>query len=141
MPQDTEPAAHDADDAQIRDSNGTRERPIEALEEFEPGELRINAVHIGGVADLPIDEAIELRVSGDGLDLITVEGKIMGRLGWPEIDELLVPGPLTRRERRKSLTRLVVQTRHGDASFEVPELSRETLRDGLRPLLAYFHQR
>ncbi len=138
---DEGPAGEDEEDDEEDDSppNGRLQRLIDSLP-FEPDEVRLHAIHLSGVADLPADHRIELRVSADGLDLIEANDTIVGRLGWEEIEDLFVPGPLTRRERRRPVTRLVVQTRHGDASFEVEELSREILRDRLRPLLAYFHQ-
>ncbi len=139
---DEGPAGEDEEDYEEDDSppNGRLQRLIDSLPAFEPDEVRLHAIHLTGVADLPADHRIELRVSADGLDLIEANDTIVGRLGWEEIEDLFVPGPLTRRERRRPVTRLVVQTRQGDASFEVEELSREILRDRLRPLLAYFHQ-
>ncbi|MGO9977361.1 MAG: hypothetical protein ACLP01_32060 [Solirubrobacteraceae bacterium] len=139
---DEGPAGEDEGDDEEDDNppNGRLQRLIDSLPAFQPAEVRLHAIHLSGVADLPADHRIELRVSADGLDLIEANDTIVGRLGWEEIEELFVPGPLTRRERRRPVTRLVVQTRQGDASFEVEELSREILRDRLRPLLAYFHQ-
>ncbi len=102
--------------------------------------MRVSAIHLGGVADLLADDQIDLRVSGDGFDIVGLDDLIIGRLGWSEIDDLLVPEPASRRERRRSTTRLVVQTRQGDASFEVASLSREALRERLRPLRTYFQQ-
>ncbi len=106
---------------------------------WAPDALRVSAVHLGGVADLPPDNQIDLKVSGAGLDLIGFGDEILGRLGWSEIDDLQVPEPRSRRERRRSNTRLVVHTPQGDASFEVAGFSREALRTKLRPLLSHFH--
>ena len=105
-----------------------------------PDPIRVRATHLGGVADLLADQKIDLRISGDGLDLIDADDTIMGRLGWSEIEDLFVPDPVGRRERRRPTARLVVQTRQGDASFEVATLSREVLRERLRPLVAHFQQ-
>jgi hypothetical protein len=94
-------------------------------------ELRINAIHLGGVANLPTNrEGLDLRLSSEGLDIMRGEDEIIGRLIWDEIEALEVPNQ--RRRRRNSqpaLARLVVRTRHGDASFEVPGYSSDELRD------------
>ncbi len=101
--------------------------------------LRVSAIHLGGVADLQANNQVDLKISGAGLDLIGAGNEILGRLSWSEIDDLQVPEPRSRRERRKSGTRLVVHTRQGDASFEVAAFSREALRTRLRPLVSRFH--
>jgi hypothetical protein len=133
----------DSDEDGALDEDGTPggrlQRLIDSLPQY-PDEVRVGARHLGGVADLHIDDRIDLRVSGDGFDIIGPDDIIVGRLEWSEIDDLSVPEPVGRRERRRSTTRLVVQTRQGDASFEVAELSREALREQLRPLRTYFQQ-
>jgi hypothetical protein len=119
-------------------AGGRLQQLIDSLPRY-PEDVRVSAIHRGGVADLLMDDRIDLRVSGDGFDIIGPDDMIIGRLGWSEIDDLLVPEPASRRERRRAVTRLVVQTKQGDASFEVASLSREALREQLRPLRAYFH--
>ncbi|MGO9900408.1 MAG: hypothetical protein ACLP0J_12095 [Solirubrobacteraceae bacterium] len=119
--------------------DGRLQRLIDSLPR-SPDEVRISARHLGGVADLHIDDRIDLRISGDGFDIIGPDDIVVGRLEWSEVGDLSVPEPVGRRERRRPTTRLVVQTRQGDASFEVAELSREALRERLRPLRAYFQQ-
>jgi hypothetical protein len=104
----------------------------EAGQEPAPVEdLRINAIHLGGVANLPTNrEGLDLRLSSEGLDIMRGEDEIIGRLIWDEIEALEVPNQ--RRRRRNSQpaqARLVVRTRHGDASFEVPGYSSDELRD------------
>jgi hypothetical protein len=127
------------------------EEPAAAEEELEPDaeeppggsepeddRLDLTALHLGGVANLPnSEEPLDLRLSGDGLDILQGEDEILGRLGWSEIDALDVPAP-RRRRRRPGGTLLVVRTPKGDASFEVRELSSEELRARLEPLLARF---
>jgi hypothetical protein len=94
-------------------------------------ELRINAIHLGGVANLPTNrEGLDLRISSDGLDIMRGEDEIIGRLIWDEIEALEVPNQRRRRRNHQpALARLVVRTRHGDASFEVPGYSSDELRD------------
>ena len=108
----------------------------------EPGEeedLRVTAIHLGGVANLPAwQSGIDLRVSIEGLDIIRGESEIVGRLAWPDIDTIEVPLPRARRRRQSGRARLVVRTRNGDASFEVPAFSSDELRERLDPLVARF---
>lgn len=99
-------------------------------------ELRFAALHLGGVANLPTAEAgIDVRLSGDGLDIIRDQTEIIGRLGWSDIDALEVASPRGVRRRRASRARLVVRTSSGDASFEVPDFTGEELRERLNPLV------
>lgn len=112
-------------------------------EPFPEGEdedrLRVSAIHLGGVANLePSQQDIDLRLSGDGLDIMRGEHEILGRLAWREIETLEVPVARGRRRRRVGHARLIVRTRHGDASFEVPAFSSEELRQRISPLVARF---
>jgi hypothetical protein len=111
--------------------------PAEA--ELAPEEdLQVPAVHLGGVANLPTKrEGLSLRLSEDGLDILGEE-EIIGRLVWDEIDALEVPHLRSRRRRQQLRARLVVRTPHGDASFEVPEISGDELRDRIEPLIAQY---
>jgi hypothetical protein len=116
-------------------------------EPFEPEvvtaddlDLRVTAVHLGGVANLPTHrDGLDLRLSGNGLDILQGEHDIIGRLVWDEIDALEVPHLRNRRRRQqKTRSRLVVRTAHGDASFEIPGFSSDELRDRIEPLISSF---
>jgi hypothetical protein len=102
----------------------------------QPG-IRVTAIHLGGVAGLRPGEAeIELRLSDDGLDISRRPGELFGRLTWTEMHGLEVPpirGLL--RRRRDPRAHLVVRAEHGDASFEIPAVAPEELREHLQPLL------
>ena len=105
-----------------------------------PGELdpvRVSAVHLGGVANLAAGTSdIELRLSEHGLDIVRGADETLGRLTWDEIRALDVPtGRSIRRRRRDSRTNLVVRTAHGEATFAVPAVSPEELREHVDPLL------
>ena len=100
-------------------------------------ELRIEAVHLGGVENLSAGEDdIELRVSGDGLDIIRKPSEMLGRLSWLDIRELAVPAPGARLRllRRESHAYLVVRADDGDASFEIRSQAPDELRAMLAPL-------
>jgi hypothetical protein len=104
-----------------------------------PDTLRVTAVHLGGVANLPASQqGIDLRVSVDGLDIIEGDDDIIGRLSWAEIDTLEVPSARGRMRRRGTRAKLIVRTKQGDASFEVPAFSSDELRDRLQPLIDRF---
>lgn len=107
------------------------------------GELRLSAFHLGGVANLPTGkEPIDVLLSANGLDILRPSGEIVGRLGWSEIETLDVPVPRGRRRRRANRDRaeLVVRTRHGDASFEVPGFTPEELQETVDPAMARFNR-
>jgi len=103
-------------------------------------ELRVTAYHLGGVANLPASRnGLDLRLSVNGLDILQPEGDIIGRLHWNEIDALevqAVRGRLRRSTRTQS--RVVVRTRHGDASFEVPGFTSDELEARVEPLVSRF---
>jgi hypothetical protein len=97
--------------------------------------LRIAAVHLGGIANLgPGESGLELRFSRYGLDIARGQTEVLGRLPWAQIKALEVPDPRGFRRRRRTETSLVVRTAHGDASFQIPSLTPEELRDHLEPL-------
>jgi hypothetical protein len=99
----------------------------------------VPAVHLGGVANLPTKrEGLSVRLSADGLDIMHGEHDIIGRLIWDEIEALEVPHLRARRRAKQLRARLVVRTRHGDASFEVPEVSSDELRDRVEPLMRLY---
>jgi hypothetical protein len=109
-------------------------------EPYESEDLRVTAIHLGGVANLPASrDGLDLRLSASGLDILQSDEEIVGRLPWEEIDALEVPHQRARRRRQpKDRARLVVRTRHGDASFEVPGFSPEELRDRIEPLIGRY---
>lgn len=100
--------------------------------------LRIAAIHLGGVTNLrPGEGDIEVRLSEHGLDIARDSSdEILGRLAWSEIESLEVP-PIRgfRLRRREPRAHLVVRTEHGDASFEIPAVFPEELREHLEPVL------
>lgn len=99
--------------------------------------MRVSAVHLGGVANLAAGTSdIELRLSEHGLDIVRGADETLGRLTWDEIRALDVPtGRSIRRRRRDSRTNLIVRTAHGEATFAVPAVSPEELREHVDPLL------
>jgi hypothetical protein len=98
--------------------------------------LRLAAVHLGGIANLePAESGIELRLSEVGLDIARGPVELLGRLRWAEIRSLDVPPARgLRRRRRSGGAQLVIRTRHGDATFEVPAASADELEAQLNPL-------
>lgn len=111
--------------------------PIE-LETHPYEDLHVRAIHLGGVASLPTKrDGLTLRLSENGLDIIGTE-EIIGRLVWDEIDALEVPNLRVRRRRQQPQARLVVRTQHGDASFEIPGISPDELRDRVEPLVGRY---
>ena len=109
--------------------------------ELDESELVIPAIHLGGVANLPTKrEGLGVRLSVDGLDILQGEREIIGRLMWDEIEALEVPNLRARRRRHEPRARLVVRTPHGDASFDVPGISADELRDRVEPLVGLYAQ-
>lgn len=134
----TEPAAGESDlypEAQAMPSSTATEL-AGALQEPE---LVIPAIHQGGVANLPTKrEGLSVRLSADGLDIMQGEGDIIGRLIWEEIETLEVPHHRSRRRRQEQRARLVVRTPHGDASFDVPGIAADELRDRVEPIVRLY---
>ena len=115
--------------------------PFDAADNgYVDDDLRVTAIHLGGVANLPASkEGLDLRLTGDGLDNLQSDDEIVGRLPWDEIDTLEVPQQRSRRRRQPNgRARLVVRTRHGDASFEIPGFSPDELRDRIEPLIGRY---
>jgi hypothetical protein len=105
----------------------------------EATDVVIAAVHLGGVANLPTKrEGLSVRLSADGLDIMQGPRDIIGRLVWDEIEALEVPNLRARRRSKQARARLVVRTPHGDASFEVPEVSADDLRERVEPLMRLY---
>jgi hypothetical protein len=99
-------------------------------------EVSFPAIHLGGVANLPTKrEGLSVRLSSDGLDIMQGPRSIIGRLVWDEIEALEAPNVRARRRQKQVRARLVVRTPHGDASFEVPDVTAEDLRDRVEPLM------
>ena len=136
----------DEDEPGYEDEPGFDDEPYEqpgglhAGQAEEQDRLRVTAVHLGGVANLP-REGIELRLSAHGLDIMSGDEEILGRLMWSEIDSLEVPSPRVRRRRNRDRSRLVVRTNQGDATFEVPGFSGDELNERVAPLVARFGRR
>jgi hypothetical protein len=131
-----ESAPLDGADHEIVQDGGFHE-DADALEE-EIDELRIAAIHLGGIANLSAAEPeVELRLAEPGLDIIRASGEVLGRLEWEQIEVLEVPTP-RRRLRRAAPTHLVIRTARGDASFEVPGVEVEELREHLAPIIALY---
>jgi chemotaxis protein histidine kinase CheA len=124
------------------DPNAMSDAASDAAEpepEEEHIEVSFAAVHLGGVANLPTKrEGLSVRLSADGLDIMQSPREIIGRLVWDEIEALEVPNLRMRRRQKQARARLVVRTPHGDASFEVPEISAEDLRDRVEPLMGLY---
>jgi hypothetical protein len=106
----------------------------------EVGEgVRLRAIHLGGIANLsPAEGDLELLISSDGLDIIRgPEHSVLGRLTWDEIVALETPEVGGRfRRKRQADAHLVVRSEQGSASFEIPGVTSEELREHLDPLLA-----
>jgi hypothetical protein len=126
-------------DLAAEDFPGSAEYDAEGWEEEfydEDDAVRVSVIHLGGIANLtPGESGIELLMSGEGLDIIRGSSKVLGRLEWDQVRALEVPLPRGRRRMRKpSPTHLVIRTVKGDASFEVPEVTPEELRQHLAPV-------
>jgi hypothetical protein len=121
---------------------GDEQVAFPAVESPEDDGLRLTAIHLGGVANLPTNrEGIDLRLSAHGLDIIRNDEEIVGRLAWSDIESLEVPSPRVRRRRSRDRARLTVRTSQGDASFEVPGFTSEELHGRVLPLFARFGRR
>jgi hypothetical protein len=127
--------------ASIRDEDDEEEVLLPEEEESVPlpeEELEVSfpAIHLGGVANLPTKrEGLSVRLSAEGLDIMQGPRSIIGRLVWDEIEALEAPNLRARRRQKQVRSRLVVRTPHGDASFEVPDVTPEDLRDRVEPLM------
>jgi hypothetical protein len=120
----------DDEDAPLPEEEVSVPVPEEELEVSFP------AIHLGGVANLPTKrEGLSVRLSSEGLDIMQGPRSIIGRLVWDEIEALEAPNLRARRRQKQVRSRLVVRTPHGDASFEVPDVTPEDLRDRVEPLM------
>jgi hypothetical protein len=131
------PAAQAAPPSAPTPRPAPRPAPAPPRKAPEQPAIRVTAIHLGGVTGLrPGESEIELRLSDDGLDISRRPGELFGRLTWTEMHGLEVPpvrGLL--RRRREPRAHLVVRAEHGDASFEIPAVAPEELREHLEPLL------
>ncbi len=104
----------------------------------ETDALRVAAVHLGGIEALRAGERdLELRISSAGLDVLKrSSGAPIGRLEWGEIETVDLPrGRRGLRPGRRAYE-LHVATRRGRASFQLPGVTEEQLKDHLKPMLA-----
>ena len=107
----------------------------------EPDELVFPAVHEGGVANLPKrHEGLGVCISSAGVDILEGEHEILGRLLWDEIETLQVVNLRPKRRSPEPRARLIIRTPQGDASFGVPGITGDELRDRIEPLLARYGQ-
>jgi hypothetical protein len=107
--------------------------------EYHEDDVRLRAVHLGGIANLaPAEGDLELHISSEGLDIIRgPEHSVLGRLTWAEIVALETPEIGGRfRRKRQADAHLVVRSEQGSASFEIPGVTTDELRAHLDPLLA-----
>jgi hypothetical protein len=114
----------------------TQPVPVQPDVPPEETETTFPAVHLGGVANLPTKrEGLSVRLSEEGLDIMQGPRDIIGRLVWDEIEALEVPNLRPRRRAKQTRARLIVRTPHGDASFEVPDIPAEDLRERVEPFM------
>ncbi len=99
----------------------------------EESPVRVTGTHLGGIADLASPEPdVELWFSDEGLDIIRPSKEPLGRLTWAELRALEVPDLRGRfARRRRTHAYLVVRGHDGDASFEIPGITPEELRERL----------
>lgn len=130
------------------ETEAVEELEAEAVEELETeaalspmpengGEtVKLNAVHVGGLAGLPKGATdLELRFSATGFGIVRGT-KPLGRIGWSDITAVEIPTPNSRRRRRrKSDGTIVIRSAHGSATFEIPGVTPEELGEHLGPLL------
>jgi hypothetical protein len=134
---ESEPEVEAGTDAEGRESESEPEGQHESKprqSQTEP--LRLSAVHVGGIANLPEGAGnLELRFTDSGLD-IAREGRALGRLTWREITSIDTPDPTGRRRRRQRADgTIVIRSASGRATFEIPGLSAAELQEQLAPLL------
>ncbi len=102
-----------------------------------PEALRLSAVHIGGIENLSTgDRDVELRFSSAGLDVLKrSSGAAIGHLEWSAMESVELPQRRGLRARRRA-QELHVVTGRGRASFELPGLTEEQIKEHLEPMLA-----
>lgn len=99
--------------------------------------LRVAAVHLSGIEALRAGERdLELRISSAGLDVLKrSSGAPIGRLQWEEIETVELPRGRRGLRRGRRAYELQVATRRGRASFELPGVTEEQLKNHLEPML------
>ncbi len=104
----------------------------------ETDALRVAAVHLGGIEALRAGERdLELRISSAGLDVLKrSSGAPIGRLEWAEIETVDLPRGRRGLRPGRRVYELHVATGRGRASFQLPGVTEEQLRDHLEPMLA-----
>jgi hypothetical protein len=102
------------------------------------GALRLAAVHLSGIESLRNGESdLELRFSDAGLDLIKASsGAAIGRLLWSEIHDVDVAGARRGLRPGRRAQELHVSAQRGRASFELPGMTAEQVKEHLEPVLA-----
>lgn len=112
-------------------------REYDRVVQDESGTLRLRATHLGGIADLASPErGVELWFSEDGVDIIRPTKEPLGRLTWDDVRALEVPEPRGMfRRKHQSRSYLVIRSEHGDASFEIPSVAPDELREHLSDLI------
>jgi len=132
-----------AEDEEFEDEESEEEPELEATSEHEPApaaapesSVKLNAIHIGGLAGLPKGAAdLELQFSSTGFGIVR-GAQPLGRIGWNDITAIEIPTPTGRRRRRQRADgTIVIRSRQGSATFEVPGISPEELGEHLGPLL------
>jgi hypothetical protein len=104
-----------------------------------PDAVRVPAVHISGIESLKAGEDdLELRISPAGLDVLKrSNGAAIGRLEWSDIKAVELPrAKRGLRPGRRRNQEMHVATGRGRASFELPGLTEEQLKEHLEPMLA-----
>jgi hypothetical protein len=134
---ESEPEVKTESDAEGRESESEPEGQHESKPRQSRTEpLRLSAVHVGGIANLPEGAGnLELRFTDSGLD-IAREGRALGRLTWREITSIDTPDATGRRRRRQRADgTIVIRSASGRATFEIPGMSAAELQEQLAPLL------
>jgi hypothetical protein len=123
-------------DAEPADPSAVGEAPAATAAEADA--LRVAAVHLGGIEALRAGERdLELRISSAGLDVLKrSSGAPIGRLEWTEIETVDLPRGRRGLRRGRRAYELHVATGRGRASFQLPGVTEEQLKDHLEPMLA-----
>lgn len=102
------------------------------------GALRVAAVHLGGIESLRAGERdLELRISSAGLDVLKrSSGAPIGRLEWREVEDVDLSRSRPGLRRGRRAYELHVATGRGRASFQLPGVTEEQLKEHLEPMLA-----
>jgi hypothetical protein len=123
----------DEDEDDLEDDLATPPAPES---EAETETVKLNAIHVGGLAGLPQGASdLELHFSATGFGIVR-GAQPLGRIGWSEITAVEIPTPSGRRRRRQRADgTIVIRSGQGSATFEVPGISPEELGEHLGPLL------